>query len=146
MIDARMVLDLLAAGDYWPALSVALLLTTKLVRRGLFDPWIERLRRRYTGHVHRDNLQHAAGMAVVTWGLGHLRALLPLVLAGAAWAICVALPWDVSATEAAYTALLSALGAMGIYDAGKAGGTALRALAARPQLRAADRAVEERDG
>ncbi len=59
--------------------------------------------------------------------LTHLRAWIPITLAGVAWVICVLLPWDVSATEAAYTALLTALTAMAGHDASKAVGALLLA-------------------
>lgn len=45
----------------------------------------------------------------------------------------VALPVDVSATEAACTAVLSTVGAMAGHDAAKSLGGVLRVLAARPQ-------------
>jgi hypothetical protein len=112
------ILGLFAAGRYWPALALLLLGLTHLVRRGFFDRWLAGRRRR-------------RARAGVRGGVGPVRALVPVALAGAAWAICVALPLDVSATEAAYTALLGALGAMGIHDTGKASAAILRPLAAR---------------
>jgi hypothetical protein len=112
------ILSLFAAGRYWPALALLLLGLTHLVRRGFFDRWLAGRRRK-------------RARAGVRGGVGPVRALVPVALAGAAWAICVALPLDMSATEAAYTALLGALGAMGIHDTGKATGAILRPLAAR---------------
>jgi hypothetical protein len=108
------ILELLAAGLYLPALALALLAITALVRKGFFDAVLQRLAAALPGD---DGPQ-----------LTHLRAWIPITLAGVAWVICVLLPWDVSATEAAYTALLTAITAMAGHDASKAVGALLLAI------------------
>jgi hypothetical protein len=108
------ILELLAAGLYLPALALALLAITALVRKGFFDAVLQRLAAALPGD---DGPQ-----------LTHLRAWIPITLAGVAWGICVLLPWDVSATEAAYTALLTAITAMAGHDAAMAVGALLVAL------------------
>jgi hypothetical protein len=114
MVDAAHVIELLEAGRFWPAFAIALLLATRLVRHRLVDAWLGRV------------------------GLpSHARALVPIALAGTAWLISMALPWDVSATEAAYTAVLSAMGAMAGHATLKAVGATTLALAAQPPIAAA---------
>jgi hypothetical protein len=133
MPELDRILALLEAGNYWPALSLALLGATHLVRRGVFDRWLDRLRRHVTARVYLDQEQHRHAVELLRWGLGHLRAFVVLGLAGLALLICVLLPWDVTVTEAAYTVLLGALGAMGANDTIKAVGAGRRVLRARPQ-------------
>jgi hypothetical protein len=109
------VLALLAAGNYWPALAVLLLGLTAAVRHAGGDAWLER----------RGLSRHA-------------RAWVPVLLAGAAWSIAMVSPWRPDAGEAAYTALLAALGAIGLHDAGKAAGAVKRARGrSRARMRAA---------
>jgi hypothetical protein len=100
------ILGLFAAGRYWPALALLLLGLTHVARRRALDAWLEQL-----------------GIP------GHARALVPAALAGAAWLVSVAL--GMGEAEAAHTALLGALGAMGLHATGKATGAILRPLAAR---------------
>jgi hypothetical protein len=129
------ILALFTAGQYWPALALLLVGATHLVRRGFFDRWIERRRAKLEAELATmdpDDVGVQRGYLFVRWGLGHLRAFLPVVLAGMAWAICVVLPLDVGATEAAYTALLSAIAAMAGHDVAKAAGAVLRTVGPRP--------------
>jgi hypothetical protein len=129
------ILALFTAGQYWPALALLLVGATHLVRRGFFDAWIERRRAKLEAELATmdpDDVGVQRGYLFVRWGLGHLRAFLPVALAGMAWAICVVLPLDVGATKAAHTALLSAIAAMAGHDVAKAAGAVLRTVGPRP--------------
>jgi hypothetical protein len=127
-LDLAAVLKALSAGDYVPACAALLALVTRALRRRWFDPHLEHLRGRYSTRVHRDHLEHAAGAAVVVWGLGHARAFLPLLLAGLGWLTAVALGADVAVAGKAF--VMGAAAAMAGYDTAKGAGTVLRALAA----------------
>jgi hypothetical protein len=141
MMSSTEILDLFASGQYWPALALLLVGATHLARRGFFDKWIERRRARLEAELRGmrpDQVVGQHGYVVVRWGLGHLRAVLPVAMSGVAWLICVLLPWDVSAAEAAYTALLSAVTAMAGHDAAKAAGAILRTTGQQPLPNPAD--------
>lgn len=116
MLDVPQILALLEAGNYWPALALLLIGATHLVRRAAVEQWLLRLRQSFGSDAPS--------------GLGHLRGFLPLALAGAAWLICVLSPFDVNATEAAYTAVLSAFAAMGMHGTYKAFGASRHAVRA----------------
>ncbi len=108
------IFGLLAAGKWWPALALVLMGLTSLIRWGAVDPALHWLARRIPGE---DAPQ-----------LRHLRAWIPIVLAGVAWGVAVALPIDVSTREAAYTAFLAAVAAMAGHDTAKALATVLTAI------------------
>jgi hypothetical protein len=108
------ILDMFAAGEVWPAFALALIGLTAFVRRHAADPVLRWIAARVPGD---DATQ-----------LDHLRAWVPLGLAGVALWIAVALPTGISVQEAAYTALLSAFAAMAGHDTAKAFGVMLRVL------------------
>jgi len=108
------ILDLLAAGNYWPALAVALMGLTSLVRWGGADAGLRWLAARIPGDDARQ--------------LDHLRAWIPLALAAAAWGVAVALPIDVDTREAAYALLIATIAAMAGHDSAKGIGAILVAL------------------
>jgi hypothetical protein len=113
--ELQQVLAFVAAGKWWPALALALMGLTSLIRWGMADAGLSWLARRIPGE---DAPQ-----------MRHLRAWIPIVLAGIAWVIAVALPIDVSTREAAYTAFLAAVAAMAGHDTVKALETVLVAIA-----------------
>lgn len=125
------IVDQLSVGRFWPALALALMALTSMVRRGVLDPWLERVRHRLTVRLPVAE----PGDDVVRWGLGHVRALVPVALASTAWLICVLAPWDVSATEAALELVLATISAMAGRDVARGIGAILRAVAARPLQR-----------
>jgi hypothetical protein len=108
------IFDMFAAGEVWPAFALALIGLTAFVRRHAADPVLRWIAARVPGD---DAAQ-----------LDHLRAWVPLGLAGVALWIAVALPTGISVQEAAYTALLSAFAAMAGHDTAKAFGVMLRVL------------------
>jgi hypothetical protein len=113
------VLTLIAAGQYWPALSAALLALTYLVRKSGADKALRWLAARIPG----DDVKQ----------LDHLRAWVPLGLSAAALGVSLALPLGMDNTEAALTALLATITAMAGHDVAKSIASLLRALV--PSLR-----------
>lgn len=113
------ILDMLAAGNYWPALAAGLMLLTHLVRKGGADRMLLALAARIPGDDARQ--------------LSHLRAWIPIALALAAWVVAVALPLDVSMRDTAHALLLATIAAMAGYDLVMASGTLAKAAGARQE-------------
>lgn len=89
-----------------PLLVLALVGATHLVRKYAADPLLERLAAQIPGDDEEQ--------------VRRLRAWVPVLLSGIAWLLTVVLPLDVSVTDAATGALLTAVGAIATYDVSKA--------------------------